>query len=103
VISLAIWSLVFGTILGRFFKVWVLVPAMAVAGLIIVAGSAYHGSSVGQALLECVVLVTCLQIGYMSGLLSYLVPSLKSRFKQSRKSARPAATSLTATRHRPFF
>ena len=102
-ISLAVWSIVLGTVLGRFFKVWVLVPAVAVAAVIIVAGSAYHGSSVGLALIECVVLATCLQAGYMFGLLSCLIPGRKWRFKESRKSARRAATSLTATRHRIFF
>jgi hypothetical protein len=102
-ISVAIGGLMLGTVLGRFFKVWALVPALGVAFVIIVAVSAFHGSSVGVAVLECVVLATCLQVGYMFGLLSSLIPGVRGRFKQSHKSARPAATSLPATRHRIFF
>jgi len=67
---LTIGILLLGAVFGRFFKVWILVPASAVTFIIVFASSAYYGQGPLQALLEFAILATCLQIGYMTGLLA---------------------------------
>ena len=96
---LIIWSVLLGAILGRFFKVPVLAPAFAVSLAMVAASSAYFGHSLPRALLEFVVLITSLQIGYVSGLLSHFIPSVWQRRGKSRPRA-SSATPLAATRHR---
>ena len=68
---LIIGSVLLGAILGRFFKVPVLAPAFALSLAMVVASSAYFGHSLLHALLEFVVLITSLQIGYVFGLVSH--------------------------------
>ena len=70
-INLIIGSVLLGAILGRFFNVLVLAPAFALSLAMVVASSAYFGHSLPRALLEFLVLITNLQIGYASGLLSH--------------------------------
>jgi hypothetical protein len=79
VIILVIGGLLLGAILGRFFTVLVLVPAFALSLAMVVASSAYFGHSLLRALLEFAVLITSLQIGYVSGVFSFLIPSLSQR------------------------
>lgn len=62
--SLAIGSLLLGTVLGRFLKVWVLVPASALTFLIVFARSIYYEYGLPSALLEFTVIAACQQIGY---------------------------------------
>jgi hypothetical protein len=93
---LAIGSVLLGTVLGRFFKVWVLVPACALTFAVIFASSAYYGHGLLSALLEFAVIATCLQIGYLSGLLSRVTRDGWRRLKGPREIPRepshPAAT-----------
>jgi len=71
VTNLIIGSVLLGTVFGRFFKVWVLVPACALTFAIVFASSAYYQHGPLSALLEFVaVIAACLQIGYASGCLS---------------------------------
>jgi hypothetical protein len=79
VIILIIGSLLLGAILGRFFNVLVLAPAFALLLAMVVASFAYVGHGLLRALLEFAVLITSLQIGYVSGVLSFLIPSLSQR------------------------
>jgi hypothetical protein len=76
---LIIGSVLLGAILGRFFNVLVLAPAFALSLAMVVASSAYFGHSLLRALLEFLVLITNLQIGYAFGLLSHLIPSVPER------------------------
>jgi hypothetical protein len=73
---LIIGSVLVGAILGRFFKILVLAPAFALSVAMVVASSVYFGHSLPRALLEFVLLITSLQIGYVSGL---LFPSVSER------------------------
>ena len=72
-----IWSALLGAVLGRFFKVLVLVPACAFLLVAVVVRSAEHGLL--SRLLEFAVLNATLQIGYVSGLVSHLIPSVSER------------------------
>ena len=64
---LASGVLLLGIVFGRFFKVWVLVPACVLTFAIVFASSAYYEHSLPSALLEFSVIAACLQIGYASG------------------------------------
>jgi hypothetical protein len=86
---LIIGSVLLGAILGRFFKVPVLAPAFALSLAMVVASSAYFGHSLPRTLLEFVVLITSLQIGYASGLLSRLIPSVSENAGEPRPRLRP--------------
>jgi hypothetical protein len=78
---LAIGSALLGTVLGRFFKVWALVPASALTFAIVFASSAYYEQGLLSALLEFAVIAMCLQIGYASGLLSCVIRDRWGRLK----------------------
>jgi GNAT superfamily N-acetyltransferase len=93
---LAFGSVLLGAAFGRFFKIWVLVPACSVTFAIVFASSAYHGHGLLSALLQFAVIATCLQIGYASGLLSCVARDgwrrLKIPREIPRESSHPAAT-----------
>lgn len=67
---LLIGSVLLGAVLGRFFKVWVLVPACAfvLAAVLIRSADVQHGLL--RPILEFAVLITSLQIAYVLGLIS---------------------------------
>jgi hypothetical protein len=88
---LLIWSVLLGAVLGRFFKVLVLlvlVPACGFLLLAVLVRSADGEHGLVRPLLEVAVLITSLQIGYVSGLLSFLIPSVS----QGQGKPRPRAT-----------
>jgi hypothetical protein len=82
---LLLGSVLLGAVLGRFFKVWVLVPAGAfvLAAALVRSADGEHGLL--RPLLEFVVLNASLQIGYVLGLLSLF---LSSRSQRQGKPAR---------------
>jgi hypothetical protein len=100
---LIIGGILLGAVLGRFFTVWILVPAYALTFTIIFADSACYGYGLSRVFLAIALLATGLQIGYASGLLSYVNPDMRRLPKKPRDSPRPAATSIAATRHRNVF
>jgi hypothetical protein len=95
---LIIGSVLLGAILGRFFKVPVLAPAFALSLAMVVASSAYFGHSLLRTLLEFVVLITSLQIGYVFGLVSRSIPSVSGRRGTTATPAPRAAPPASATR-----
>jgi hypothetical protein len=94
--SLFIVSVLLGAVLGRFFKVWVLVPVCAVAFVIVAVSSAFYSQGLLAAILEFVFVATGLQMGYASGLISCVI--LGARPQKPDESSRPAA-SMAAPRH----
>ena len=99
---LAFGSILLGTVFGRFFKFWVLVPACVLTFAIVFANSAYYGHGLLSALLEFSVFAACLQIGYVSGWLSCVIRDRWRRLEVPREipseSSHPAAT----RRSQPF-
>jgi hypothetical protein len=89
---LAIGSALLGTIFGRFFKVWVLVPVCALTFAIVFAASAYYEHGLLSALFDFTLIATCLQIGYVSGCLSCVARDRWRRLMIPRESAHRAAT-----------
>ena len=74
---LVIWSVLLGAVLGRFFKVLVLVPACALAVATVLLRSTDVEQGMLRPLLEFAVLIVSLQIGYVSGLLAFFTPSVQ--------------------------
>jgi hypothetical protein len=89
---LAIGSVLLGTVFGRFFKVWVLVPACALTFAIVFAGTSYYGHGLLSALFKFVVIAMSLQIGYAFGLLLCVTRERWRRLKIPRESAHTATT-----------
>lgn len=99
---LIIGGVLFGAVLGRFLKVWVLMPTFAVTFIAAFASSSFHGQGLMGALFNCAVLLTCLQIGYAAGLFSHAIPGKWKHLGTPRDSSHPPAT-MAASRHRHFF
>jgi hypothetical protein len=91
VTSLIIGSVLLGTVFGRFFKVWVLVPACALTFAIVAAVSAYYRYGLLSALSGFTVIAACLQIGYAHGCLSGIIFGRSRRLEIPRKLSHPAA------------
>lgn len=72
---LVVGGVLFGTILGRFFKIFILVPASALAVVLLLATPSAADNSWWESLLEIGILVTSMQIGYVVGLVTG-IPSL---------------------------
>jgi hypothetical protein len=68
--DLVIVGALLGLILGRLFKVYVLLPACALVALLALTGPYLIGKSVGTSFFELIVLLASLQFGYVAGLLS---------------------------------
>ncbi|MFZ3326629.1 MAG: hypothetical protein WA231_12345 [Methylocella sp.] len=68
-----------GAVLGRFFKVLVLVPACALVLAVVLVRSTDGEHGLLRALLEFAVLITSLQIGYVFGVVSHWIPSVSGR------------------------
>ena len=85
---LAIGSFLLGTVFGRFFSVWVLFPSSA---LVFAVGYANFS------ILEFVLLLTCLQVGYASGLALCLMPDLSRRNKSPHEPSRQADSAAPAS------
>jgi hypothetical protein len=66
---LIIWSLLLGAMLGRFFKVLILVPASLALLVAVVVKSFYLGHGLLHLAFEYAVLSTSLQLGYVGALL----------------------------------
>jgi F0F1-type ATP synthase assembly protein I len=78
---LIVGGVLFGTILGRFFKVYVLVPASALAIILVLAHPASTEQGLLYSLLEVGILVTSLQVGYVLGLVTGTAPLLEDAWK----------------------
>jgi hypothetical protein len=89
---LAIGSALIGTVFGRFFKVWVLVPACAVAFAIVLANAAYYEQRLLSAVFDFTVIATCLQIGYAFGCLACITRNRWRRLMIPREWTHRAAT-----------
>jgi hypothetical protein len=85
--NLLIVSVLLGVVLGRFFKVLILVPACAFILAAVLVGSAAGEHGLLRPLLEFAILNAALQIGYASSLLSIFI--------RTPKKTRPRAFSAT--------
>jgi hypothetical protein len=65
---LAIVGVLFGIILGHFFKCFVLIPASGLAALLVLTNPGQMEGSLLGSIAQIVALITSLQIGYVVGL-----------------------------------
>jgi hypothetical protein len=88
-----IGSVLLGVILGRFFKVLVLVPVSALLVASVIGWSFYDQCGLLSALGRMAILVTALQIGYASGMITYLIPPFLQRMHivRSHRGSRASA------------
>jgi hypothetical protein len=75
--NLLIVSVLLGVVLGRLFKVLILVPASAFILAAVLVRSAAGEHDLLRPLLEFAILNAALQIGYASNLLSIFIPTAK--------------------------
>ena len=75
--TLLIATALFGLILGRFFKVYVLIPTCGFALALAFAGPTLGYDSVTYSFVEIVLILASLQIGYFVALASKDLPSLR--------------------------
>jgi hypothetical protein len=97
---LFIWSFLLGAILGRFFKVLVLIPMCAFVLAAVLVRSAAVEHDLLRPLLEFAVLNAALQIGYVSSLLSFFSPSEPQPQGKLRARLSPPKATLAAPRQR---
>ncbi len=74
--NLIIVCVLLGAVLGRFFKILVLLPACAFIFVAVVVRSAALENGLLRTLLEFTLLNVALQIGYVCSLLSFSVPNV---------------------------
>jgi hypothetical protein len=65
--NLGVVGILFGMILGQFFKCFVLIPASGLTIILVLANPAHIEHSLLGWFLQIVVLITSLQIGYLVG------------------------------------
>jgi hypothetical protein len=76
---LFIWSFLLGAILGRSFKVLVLIPACAFVLAVVLVRSAAFEHGLLRPLHEFAALNAALQIGYVSSLITFFSPRASQR------------------------
>ena len=88
---LVVGGVVFGIILGHFFKWFVLIPACGLAIVLVLINPAHMENSLLGWFVQFVVLTTSLQIGYVVGLVA-------SNFRRaSKRSKKPGVRRLDET------
>ena len=89
----------FGAVLGRFFKVLVLIPAGALAIAMLLANPEFAGRTVLDALLRIGLLIASLELGYVAGLISTDISAAAQVFRGFlARSRRPALSRPTHLR-----
>ena len=76
---LVVAGVLFGIILGRFFKWYILGPASAVGGLVVLANPAQMDNLILGWFVQFIVLTTSLQIGFLVGLFTQNLPHAPQR------------------------
>ncbi|WP_395666004.1 hypothetical protein [Methylocella sp.] len=80
--NLMMVGLLLGMALGRFFRVYVLIPGCALAVVLAMSGPQAFDSSILSALIEVAVAVAALQAGYVAALVFAQVPLALPRLRR---------------------
>jgi hypothetical protein len=102
---LVIVGILFGMILGQFFKCFVLFPAYGLAIVLVLASPAHMDKSLDSSLLgsllQIVALITSLQIGYVIGSVTGDFQDAPKEFEDSRRpKSRRASSGGSESRER---
>jgi len=68
-LMLSIGCLLVGAALARFFRVFVLAPLVLLGCVFVAPIAVAHGYSAGWIILACVLVATCMPLGYLAGAL----------------------------------
>ena len=74
--TLLIATALFGLVLGRFFKVYILIPTCVIALALALAGPTLGFHSLPYSFMEVILVLASLQIGYFIALASRNLPSI---------------------------
>jgi hypothetical protein len=86
----------FGAVLGRFFKVWVLIPAGALAIALLLVRREVAGHTWLDSFLEIGLLIASLELGYVTGLISTHIFAAAHGFREFlARSRRPESSRPT--------
>ncbi len=69
-------SLILGTILGRFYKFPILIPVYALAIITMLIRSGLKPFGLTTVLIELIVIIVCVQIGYIVGIWAQQMPRI---------------------------
>ena len=78
-----------GAVLGRFFKVLILVPASALLIALLVIKTGIAGPALVSSFVKIALLIASLELGYVTGLISTDVSSLMQGFRDRLSTAPP--------------
>lgn len=84
--TVAIFSLLIGSLLGGRFRVFILPPAIVLGGAILGAGSAWQGHDSAHTVVTILVFAAVLQLGYFGGALLIRPRALAYRTKAAAPS-----------------
>lgn len=84
--TVAIFSLLIGSLLGGRFRVFILPPAIVLGGAILGAGSAWQGHDSAHTVVTILVFAAVLQLGYFGGALLIRPRTLAYRTKAAAPS-----------------
>ncbi|QBR71748.1 hypothetical protein CU048_11230 [Beijerinckiaceae bacterium] len=93
---LVIGGVLFGTVLGRVFKVLILLPAGLLAIILIAINCTLVGHTLLEGLLQTILLITSLEVGYVTGLVSTNLPALAQGLRKTWTTLPHPAPSRTA-------
>ena len=88
-----------GAVLGLRFKVLVLIPAITLAVMAILARDVIHGDGVALIAVTAALAATCLQMGYLAGIVTRHATTLVRVGHPHEIAARPRSTSAPVRRH----
>jgi hypothetical protein len=89
----------FGAVLGRFFKVFVLIPAVALSIALLLVRREVAGHTLLDTSLGVGLLITSLELGYVTGLISTDIPAVAQGLRGFlARSRRPASSRPTHQR-----
>jgi hypothetical protein len=80
---LVIGGVLFGTVLGRFFRVYILVPACGSAIILALARPSLAGQGLVRTLIEIGALIAGLQFGYVIGVFSSKSSTVLTRLRKA--------------------
>jgi hypothetical protein len=95
---LVVGGVLFGFILGQFFKFFVLIPACAIAFILLLTNPAHLESGLLGWFLQAAAVTVSLQIGYVAGLFGRSFHRRPKRSKELRGGGLPEVSSRLAER-----
>ncbi len=88
-----------GAVLGTRFKVLVLIPAIGLTVSAILAAGIVRGESISTFAVTAILAVSCLQIGYLSGIATHYIAALGHSGRRRGDARKTTPSPAAAPRH----